>query len=212
MKKHILPLLAIIASLGVWGFFYRTLPNQMASHWSIGSGEVDGYSSKISNFFMLNGILILLYVLLIFAPRMDPKKNNYKAFSSSYGIMTSVIMLVLSGVNIFVVLWNAGYDVPMTRIAPIVLGIIFLVIGNFMPKVRPNFFVGIRTPWALSNDSVWRKTHRFTSKLYFVSGVIFFLLVFLPASLINWIIIPIIVMLVIVPTVHSYMVYRKELT
>lgn len=212
MKKHILPLLAIIASLGVWVFFYSTLPAQMANHWSIGSGEVNGYSSKLSTFLMLNGILVLLYVLLIFAPRMDPKKNNYKAFSSSYGIMTSVIMLVLSGVNIFVVLWNAGYDIPMTRIAPIVLGIIFLVIGNFMPKVRPNFFVGIRTPWALSNDSVWRKTHRFTSKLYFVSGVIFFLLVFLPASLLNWIIIPIIVILVIVPTVHSYMVYQKELT
>ena len=208
MKKHVFPLVIMSLSILWWVILYNKLPSQIPMQWGV-DGTVNSYAPKLQAAFTHNGILLFLYAVLVLSPKMDPRKQNYPKFSRSYRIITLAIMLVLFLLNISVLLASLGYNLNVTTITPILVGILFIILGNYMQTVKPNFFIGIRTAWTLSNEQVWRKTHRLGSKLFILGGILFFVTPFVPEQLLFPLIISIILAVVLIPTLYSYVQYRK---
>jgi uncharacterized membrane protein len=111
--------------------------------------------------------------------------------------------------HISIIFNGLGYHVNMDWIANIGLGLLFIILGNYMPKVKTNYFIGIRTPWTLANETVWTRTHRFGGKVFFISGIIILVSAFAPSSIRAVLLIASIVCIAVVPMVYSYAVYKK---
>jgi uncharacterized membrane protein len=208
MRKHFLPLTMIGLLILAWIIAFPQLPDQVPIHWNL-KGEADGFATKINAMLYTLGIMVLVYVSMAFLPKVDPRKLNYKYFSKSYNIMMNVLLGVFFVVNLFVIINAIGYDVPISTIGPLVIGIIFLVLGNYMPQVRSNFFIGIRTPWTLSSDEVWKKTHRAASKIFFFGGLVLMATTFASDNWKETVFIVVITITIIAPYLYSYYLYRK---
>ncbi len=211
MKKHILPLLMIITSFIMWAFFYNKLPAELPTHWNA-SGEADGFSSKLTTFFMSNGMMVLMYVMFLILPKIDPKKINYKYFSKGYSSIVIGIMILFFAINLGTIYIGLGHELKMERLIVILIGVLFLFVGNYMQQVKSNYFMGIRTPWTLSNETVWNKTHRVGSKVFMIAGILIMVTVFLPPSMMIWAIITIAFLMSAIPIVYSYVLYKKITT
>jgi len=178
LKKSDWLLLAFIVFTLIAGIsLYSSLPEQVPSHWNI-KGEVDDYSNKFFAIFFFPGINFVLFVLLIVLPKIDPRKRNYEQFKGVYNIFRWIIHLFL-GIIYLLTLIYAVWDsaaiptfMQVSFIVPFLVSLLFIIIGNYLGKIKDNFFVGVRTPWTLSSKEVWLKTHRLTGKLFVLSGVI----------------------------------------
>ncbi|WP_409404963.1 SdpI family protein [Priestia megaterium] len=210
MKKHVFPLSITLLTLVAWIIALPHLPATMPIHWGA-NGEADGFATKINAMILTVGIMVLIYFIIAFVPRIDPRKENYKYFSKTYNILLNAVLLLFFFVNMSTILQGLGYNVPMSYIAPIMAGLVFIIIGNYLQRVRSNYFMGIRTPWTLSNENVWKKTHRLSGKLFFIGGLLILISAFLPdgyKSVIMW---GSIVLCVAVPYLYSYLAYKKEM-
>lgn len=211
MKKHIFPVILIVLSFVAWIIAFPDLPSQIAIHWDL-KGNANGYASRLGAMLSMEGLLIFLYVMFIFLPKIDPKNANYKYFTRGYRIIMNALLFIFFILNLLIILYSLGYPIPMSSLAPFIIGAIFIVLGNFLQTVRTNFFIGIRTPWTLSNDNVWRKTHRFGGKVMFLAGVVIVISALLPQSWMEPIIVVSIVLSVGLPIIYSYWLFRKEIT
>ncbi|MEI2330267.1 MULTISPECIES: SdpI family protein [Priestia] len=210
MKKHVFPLGITLLTLVAWLIALPHLPATMPIHWGA-NGEADGFATKINAMILTVGIMVLIYFIIAFVPRIDPRKENYKYFSKTYNIVLNAVLLLFFFVNMSTILQGLGYNVPMSYIAPIMAGLVFIIIGNYLQRVRSNYFMGIRTPWTLSNEIVWKKTHRLSGKLFFIGGLLILISAFLPdgyKSVIMW---GSIVLCVAIPYLYSYVAYKKEM-
>lgn len=210
MKKHVLPLTMIGLLILAWIIAFPKLPEQMPIHWDV-NGEANGFASKLNAMFSTLGIMVILYISMAFLPKVDPRKTNYKYFSKSYRIILNAIIGVLFVINILMLANAIGYDVPFGSIDPLVVGIIFMILGNYMPQVRSNFFIGIRTPWTLSSDEVWKKTHRAASKIFFFGGLAMILATFVPGYWKEAVLFSVIAFTVIAPYIYSYVLFNRKL-
>jgi uncharacterized membrane protein len=208
MKKHWYFFLLIIISAGISLWAYPRLPEEVPIHWNF-SGEVDGYASKL--FAVLFGPIFLtwIYGILFGVSKIDPRKENYEKFAGAYRIFVNASLTFFVVIHIAVIFSGLGYDVNMDWIANIGLGLLFIILGNYMPKVKANYFMGIRTPWTLANETVWARTHRFGGKVFFIGGIIMIVSAFAPSSIRAVLLIASIVCIVLVPTVYSYVVFKK---
>ncbi|MEJ9304722.1 SdpI family protein [Priestia megaterium] len=210
MKKHVFPLGITLLTLVAWLIALPHLPATMPIHWGA-NGEADGFATKINAMILTVGIMVLIYFIIAFVPRIDPRKENYKYFSKTYNIVLNAVLLLFFFVNMSTILQGLGYNVPMSYIAPIMAGLVFIIIGNYLQRVRSNYFMGIRTPWTLSNENVWKKTHRLSGKIFFIGGLLILISAFLPdgyKSVIMW---GSIVLCVAIPYLYSYLAYKKEM-
>ncbi|PFR92299.1 SdpI family protein [Priestia megaterium] len=210
MKKHVFPLSITLLTLLAWLIALPHLPATMPIHWGA-NGEADGFATKINAMILTVGIMVLIYFIIAFVPRIDPRKENYKYFSKTYNIVLNAVLLLFFFVNMSTILQGLGYNVPMSYIAPIMAGLVFIIIGNYLQRVRSNYFMGIRTPWTLSNETVWKKTHRLSGKIFFIGGLLILISAFLPdgyKSVIMW---GSIVLCVAIPYLYSYLAYKKEM-
>ncbi|WP_377864054.1 SdpI family protein [Bacillus sp. R86525] len=208
MKKHLFAIILILITCIAWAYAWPNLPDTMIIHW--GTEGANGFTSKFNAMLLLLGIMIFTYVLLTVTPKIDPKKKNYDKFSRSYMIMNYSVLVVLFLVNMLVIGVGLGYDIPMNSTPYIIVGLLFIVIGNYLPQCKPNYFVGIKTPWTLSNEEVWRKTHRFSGKVFVVLGVIMMLSIFAPAAWKAFLLIGIIISAVGLTMGYSYVAYKKN--
>lgn len=209
MKKHLVAIILIFITGLAWAYAWPNLPDTMAVHW--GMEGVNGYASKFNAMLLLLGIMIFTYVLLTITPKIDPKKKNYDNFSKGYMIINYSVVVLLFLVNMLVIGVGLGYDIPMNSTPLILVGLLFIVIGNYLPQCKPNYFVGIKTPWTLSNEEVWRKTHRFSGKVFVVLGIIMILSVFVPVTWKSFVMVVVIIGAVGLTMGYSYVAYKKEL-
>ena len=124
--------------------------------------------------------------------------------------MYSVLFVLFIG-NMDVIATGLGYDLPINHFSGLLVGILFLVIGNYLPQCKPNYFIGIRTPWTLSNEEVWRKTHRFSRKVFIVLGIIMCGSILAPVTWRTYIILTVVFGGVVVAMLYSYLAYQKEM-
>lgn len=209
MKKLGFPLLMMLISIVLWLVFYNKLPDQMPMQWGV-DGSVNWYAPKFVAFLVFNGALLFLYLTIYIAPKIDPKKKNYNQFSRSYTILMHMFLILFFFINIIVVLISLDYNLRMNVLAPVLAGITFVISGNYMQTLKPNWFVGIRTPWTVDHEEVWRRTHRLGARIMIVAGFSLCTVIpFLPEYLMLPFIIGIIIIITLIPTIYSYVVHRN---
>ena len=195
----IITVLPILAGLALW----NQLPEQMPMHWNI-TGEVDGWASKPMAVFGMPLLLLLVQWLGIFANRCDPKKNNHssKMLYLVYWIVPA-LSIVLEALTYTAAM---GYAVQMELFVTIFMGLLFIIIGNYLPKCQQNYTIGIKLPWTLHSEENWNKTHRLAGFLWVLCGLVIIVSGFF--GILAVIVIAPLVM-VLVPLVYSYILYRR---
>lgn len=182
------------------------LPDPMPSHWNM-SGEVDGWMPKFWGVAVLPLTGVGIFVLMKLIPVISPKGFRIDQFRGVLHIVQVAILAFLALITVVVYLEALGVPTPQNRIVLAAVGLLFVVIGNYMGKVRKNFFLGIRTPWTLASSEVWARTHRLGGWLFMLGGITMLL-----GSLLDvrpdWPI-GIAVALALYPVLHSYLLYRR---
>jgi uncharacterized membrane protein len=159
---------------------------------------------------MIPLFLIGMLALFRFLPVIDPRGKNYTKFGGTFeGIIVS-LMLFMLGLHIIVLRAALGYPVGMRRVLPIGVGALFIVIGNLLPRARPNWFIGLRTPWTLSSDRVWEKTHRFGGRVFVAGGILLVLAAFVSAQWAHVVLFAVILTCSAGVMVYSYLEWRRE--
>ena len=203
-KTLILTTLICLIPIVVGAAVYGRLPETMATHWNM-NGEPDGWSSRAFAVFGLPGILLAVNLLLPFALKADPKRAN---MSDKLVMITLWIIPMISLLCCGLTLARGlGYEVRVERWVPVFMGVLFIIIGNYLPKTKQSYTMGIKLPWTLASEENWNRTHRLAGFLWVLGGAYFIVMSFLGWSLIAFLI-PLAVM-VFVPTVYSYLLYRK---
>lgn len=207
MKKPKLALiLSIISLIGtVIAYFY--LPDTIPIHWGI-DGKVDNTGPKYMAI-ILGALPLAIYILMNTLPKIDPKRENYKKHSKAYRIFSFYTILFLIIINWITIIASFGVEMNVGLFIPILVGILFIIIGNYMPQFRHNYFVGIKTPWTLADETNWKKTHFFGGYVFMILGIIIMLMGIIPNPLILYIGITVSAILVISLYVYSYLLFRK---
>lgn len=198
----------VLASFAVGVYFYPQMPERVASHWNA-QGQVDGYMSKFWGVFSMPFISLGLSILLVLIPRIDPLKANIKAFQKVYYGFSVSILLFLLYIYLLTIFWNLGAKFNMSQLLAPAFGILMYFSGVLIEKAKRNWFIGIRTPWTLSSDKVWDKTHRIGGKLFKAAGIIALLGVFFPDYVFLLIMVPVLGA-ALFSVVYSFVEYQKE--
>jgi uncharacterized membrane protein len=198
----------IALALAVGLALYAQLPDPMPSHWNA-AGEVDGHMPKFWGVFLMPIIMVVLVPLFFAIPQIDPLKANIAKFRGAFNwfiVAFVVYMLFVYGLTLAAAL---GYQFNMTYMLLPVVGLLFIGIGYMMGKAKRNFFIGIRTPWTLSSDTVWDETHKFGAKMFMIAGVVTIVSAFLGKFGV-WLLLAAILTAAFVPIVYSYILWRRE--
>lgn len=177
MKKHLFIIILIACSYVLSLLAIPFLPDEVAIHWNV-AGEADGFTNKWWGALLFPIFLTGIVSLILFLPKVDPRKENYEKFEKVYRIFLHVFVLFLFSIHVVTLAYNIGIPVQVDVVVPIGVGVLFIALGNYMPKIKQNYFFGIRTPWTLENEEVWQKTHRVGGKVFVMMGVFIMLTVF----------------------------------
>jgi uncharacterized membrane protein len=189
---------------------YERLPASLAVHFDL-DGNPNGWMPRPVGAFFGPVFILLLAGLLRGVRRIDPRQENYARFDHAYETIVASVLLLLLGTHLIVIATALGYRVPIGRLVPALVGVLFVVTGNVMPQVRPNWWFGVRTPWTLSNDRVWTRTHRLAGYSMTGAGILMILSGFVfPVSLGAPIVVGAGVAAVLAPAVYSYLTWRRE--
>jgi uncharacterized membrane protein len=188
---------------------WANAPDRIPMHWGI-SGQVDRWGGKFEGLFAIPLLSLGIYVLMIVLPRFDPGRANYEAFAGPYTTLRLGILVMLTALYALIILWVRGVHVSIGVWVPLIVGALFVVIGNLLGKVRPNWFVGIRTPWTLSSKLAWNRTHRAGGWLFILMGVLMMLCAALRTEWALWTMIGVSLAGVLGLTVYSYLLWRRD--
>ena len=208
LKTEIAPIILLLAGVIASFYFYQNFPERVVTHWNF-AGQPDGYSSRAFAAFFFPLLNVGMYLLFLVFPSFDPKKDRYAQFAKAYHVFKLAIVGVMTLIYGIVGMAGVGYPVPIERVLPATIGVLFIVLGNYMAKLKRNWFMGIRTPWTLSNEEVWNKTHRLGGKLFILMGVLMAAMGFWK-NLATWYIFTGgIIGVALVPIIYSFLLYRK---
>ncbi len=203
-------ILILILSFGITAFFYNSMPDRVASHWNA-VGEVDGWMAKKLALSVVPITMVVLTLLLLVLPLIDPLKENIQKIIGIYYGFVIVFQLFMLMVQCFIILWNLGTRInPMTPMSA-GIAVLFFYTGFIMDQVERNWFIGIRTPWTLSSDTVWKKTHQKGAMLFKVCGVLAIPGVIFNEFAIFFILVPVILVSIYL-IAYSYIEFKREKT
>jgi uncharacterized membrane protein len=200
-----LVLLSFILSI----YFYPQVPENMATHWN-SQGEVNGYMSKFWGLFFTPAVITGIAALFLIIPRIDPKKENIEKFRKYYDGFVILFLLFMVSVHLQILLWNVGIQISPNIVLPAGTGLLFYYIGILIENADRNWFVGIRTPWTLSSDRVWKKTNQLGGKLFKLAGIVAILGTFFSKLAVFFIVLPVLLVAGFT-VVYSYLEYQKEM-
>ena len=193
-------LIPIVVGLILW----NKLPEQVPTHWDI-NGAVDGYATKTQAVFLMPLVLVAFHWICVVGTSLDPKKQN---------INDKMLTLVLWIIPVISLLCNSmvyatalGHKISVEVIMPLFMGVLFIIIGNYMPKCKQSYTMGIKLPWTLEDEENWNKTHRMAGFLWVIGGVVIMATAFLGLF---WLFFVVLIPMVFVPTVYSYLLYKKK--
>lgn len=205
-KKMILFTLVLLLLPIVMGLFlWNQLPDTVVTHWGA-DNQPDGYSSKAFAVVGLPAILLAIHLICIIAANIDPKAKNInnKMFSAVIWICPFISIVTCA----MVYGYNLGYQFDMGFFSSLLIGVLYIILGNFIPKIKQNYTIGFRIPWALNNSDNWYHTHRFGGKCMVIGGIA--LIVTSPFENV-WVLLVVAIIPCILPVIYSYMYYRKTM-
>lgn len=199
-------LLPFLYLVYIWG----SLPERVPIHWN-GEGQINGWGSKSSLIIIPLLLPLLTYIIFHVTPLIDPKKKLANMESKFYQLKFAIVLL-MSVLALFILYStkNQSFFSPNSMI--MLIGLLFAIIGNYLPSVKPNYFIGIKTPWTLENEAVWKKTHQLAGRLWFPGGLIIVILTFIidDPKLMHVIFLTITGIIAIIPIVYSFIIFKKE--
>lgn len=208
LKKE-LPLIGIVLIPCVYlATVWKSLPEIVPIHWN-SKGEIDGWGNKLTLIAMLFMLPVLTYIVLSVITKIDPKKRISMMGGKLYQLKF-VLVLFMSLLALFIIYSTKSQTISSPSFVFVLAGALFMILGNYFKVIRPNYFVGIKTPWTLENQEVWKMTHLFAGKLWFIAGLIIILgsLIF-DSSIFSKVFLTIVFTIAIVPVAYSYFKYRS---
>jgi uncharacterized membrane protein len=201
--------LGTAVAAAMWAFalaVYARLPQSIPTHWDL-HGEVDGWTDKpvgpLLHAVLATAMLGVLWVL----PRIDPRRANVERSADDRRLLINLLILFFALVQVATLGQALGWPVNVGRVIPAGIGLLFVGIGNYLPRIRSNWFMGIRTPWTMSSERVWRETHRVGGRVFVAAGLVMALL---PDTARAWAMGIAIATAVVLPLVYSYVAWRRE--
>lgn len=197
---------AVVAGAVLW----NQLPEQMASHWNA-NDEVDGYMPKFWGVFLMPMVTLGMFGLFLLLPNIDPLKANIATFRGAFNLFILLITVFTLYIHALTIVWSLGFqNFRMSSAMLPFLGVLFIFIGYMLRQAKRNFFIGIRTPWTLSSDTVWEKTHQLGSILFIASGALAILGSFFGGMVAFWLLFIPLIGSTLFLVVYSYLLYRNE--
>ena len=199
----------ILLTFAVTIAVYPAVPDTIASHWDA-AGQVNGHMAKSWGLATIPAMMAFFTGLFALLPRIDPLRKNYEKFQRYYDGFVLLFVAYLLVIQLQVILWNTGHPVSPNLTFPVLTGILIIYVGFLLGHAEPNWFVGIRTPWTLSSETVWRKTHEAGGKLFKIAGLICLAGVLAGSSALWFILVPVLAVAAYT-VVYSYVLYRDEM-
>ncbi len=198
--------IAVIAGVVLWA----QLPEQMASHWNV-NDQVDGTMPKFWGVFLMPLVTLGMMALFLIIPNIDPLKANIAQFRETFNVFIVLIIAFMLYIHGLTLAWSLGFtNFKMSAAMLPFMGVLFIAIGVMLRKARRNFFIGIRTPWTLSSDSVWDKTHQLGATLFMVSGALAIIGGLLGGMAAFWFLFVPLMGSTIFLVIYSYVLYQRE--
>ncbi len=208
MRKITFFVVAVAAVMLAAGLFFAPqLPDRVPSHWNV-AGQVDGYMPRDWHVYGMPIATLLLGLLLVYLPEIDPLKRNVKKFRKEYDLFTAFFAAFMAFLYCVTLAWGLGYEFPMNlAVLPAVAGLLY-VSAELMEKSQRNWFIGVKTPWTLSSDRVWRKTHDLAAKMFKGFAFAFLALLFYPQAAL-YVIMALLVGVVVI-VAYSYFLFKER--
>jgi len=202
-------IVAIMFAISAWAWVQLPAGAQIPVHWGI-DGQPDRYGGKAMGLLLMPIIAAGLVALFEIIPRVEPRRANILRSQKAYSAVRLATLLFLLGLHIVTVLSTLGYPIDINLMVALGVGLLFIVLGNYMGKVRNNYMFGIRTPWTLTSDLAWNKTHRLGGWLFVLSGVIIILCGILAPTWVFWAIMIGALGTTAITMVYSYRVWKAD--
>lgn len=210
LKKNLKTIIttSLVTSLPMFAGFlmWSKLPEKLPTHWNF-AGEIDGRSGKTFAVVFIPLIMLAAHLICTVATSIDPKNENFNFKVFGLVLWICPILSILCSTATYAA--ALGFDVKVEFIIPLFMGILFLIIGNYLPKCKQNHTIGIKIPWTLKSEENWNKTHRFAGFVWTLGSVVIIVGAFFKDAVVYTTFVPIAVM-VIVPMIYSYIYYRKH--
>jgi len=208
LKKE-LPLIAIVLLPFIYlAYIWNQLPEKVLMHWNI-KGEVDRYGEKVELIIIPILLPLLVYIIFLVVPKIDPK-NKLNKMGNKLQTMKFLLTTFMSILALFIIYTAKNESFANPNYIVLLIGVLYLVFGNYFKTLKANYFIGIRTPWTLENETVWKETHKLGGKMWFIGGLIVILSSLLLEKQTNFtIFIVITAIITIIPVVYSYLKFQK---
>lgn len=209
MRTLVVTALFVLIAIAVGVWLYPHLPERVPIHWDL-AGNANGWGSPFWAVAVWPLLIAGIGGLTVVLPAISPRKFEITPFASTYQFLMLVLQAFLLVVGISAMLAGAGYPVPIPFIATLAVGVLLMVIGNYMGKLRKNFFIGVRTPWTLASDAVWERTHRMGGWVFMAAGVAWIVVALAVApQRAAWWLLAIVLVAAAIPCAYSYIAYRR---
>lgn len=209
LKTELFSFIILFAAVALSFWAYPLLPDLVVSHWGL-DGRPNGWSSREFHCLFFPALMFVIYFAFVLMPKFDPQSERYQEFSGAYRAMRDSILSLFFIVFVAATFSNLGYNVNIGATVSGAVGIMMIVLGNYFGKLKRNFFVGIKTPWTLSSENVWNKTHRLGSRLFIIWGLTLIIAPWLDSRISFLILIGGLIIIVAWPMIYSYLLYKKE--
>lgn len=208
-KSEGLSLTMLAAMFIMTAVSWSSAPDRMPVHWGI-DGQVDRYGGRFEGLMTPPLIGLGIYVLLLVVPLIDPRRAHYAAFAGPYAVLRTAAVGVTFALAIMIQLIIRGQTVNVNVFVPVVVGAMLLIVGWYLPALKSNWFVGVRTPWTLSSEESWRRTHQLAGWLLGASGAVIIATAVLAPRFVFWAIMGTVLTTALVSVVYSYLVWRQD--
>lgn len=205
--KLIISSIIMLLPIFVGLIFWNELPEQMTTHWGAG-GNADGWSSRPFAILVLPLFMLAMHWVCIFFTAIDPKNKNQNR--KVFGMVLWICPIASIFCNALIYATAFGKEFNADVIGLLLIGIMFVFLGNYLPKCKQNYTIGIKVKWALENEENWNATHRMGGKLWVVGGLLMMACVFLPDAVIPWAMVVLLPVMAVIPIVYSYAYHRKQ--
>ena len=204
-----LPLITIILVPFIYlAYVWEKLPEKVPMHWNM-EGEIDRYGDK-SELILIPFLLpLLIYVLFTIIPKIDPK-DKLKYMGKKYTVLKTVLTVFMSALSMMIIYAAMNESFYNPNYILLLIGVLFAILGNYFKTLRANYFIGIKTPWTLENETVWKETHKLAGKIWFIGGLmIIFGSLILDKTANTVLFVTITVTITLIPVVYSYFKYQR---
>jgi uncharacterized membrane protein len=199
----------IVAAVALSAGVYSRLPANVPTHWNA-AGEADGYKPKAVGAFLLPACMLFLAGVFAALPAISPSGFDIERRSRAYRAILLAILVFMLGLHVYALLSAMNMARSNAAVVPLLVGALFVVLGNYLPKMPRNFFVGIRTPWTLADEDVWFRTHRLGGVLFVITGVLLMAVTpFLGGKVKSGFLPGLVVLVALVLVVYSFAIYRR---